>query len=136
MPSHSADVPFRTARGRRTLYGGLLIAAAALLPAIMVNAAPLGPPQATGETGLVQPIAVFGTDERRALPQSHRALSASIGLLYERRSHSVCTAFCVDDSIVATAGHCIYRTNGERAPTATGFTFRLPAQRGAKATRI
>ena len=66
----------------------------------------------------------------------HRALEASIGLLYEQRSHSVCTAFCVDDAIVATAGHCIYRTSGERAPTAAGFTFRLPGKPAKTATRI
>lgn len=86
---------------------------------------------------VVHPVAVFGTDERKPLPESYRALAASIGLLYEQRSHSVCTAFCVDDAIVATAGHCLYRTSGERAPTAAGFTFRLPGRPSAKAaTRI
>jgi len=85
---------------------------------------------------LVHHVAVFGTDERRPLPSTHRALEASIGLLYERRSHSVCTAFCVDDAIVATAGHCIYRTSGERAPTPAGFTFRLPGKPARTAIRI
>jgi protease YdgD len=107
------------------------------LPWAAVAAPGAGPRGAPEAAGPVHPIAVFGTDERRPLPPSHRALEASIGLLYEQRSHSVCTAFCVDDAIVATAGHCLYRTSGERAPVAAGFTFRLPGRPAAKAaTRI
>lgn len=75
----------------------------------------------------VERVAVFGADDRVALPPSHKRLGASIGLLYEGRSQSVCTAFCVGDSIIATAAHCLYRTSGERAPPLAGFTFRLPA---------
>jgi protease YdgD len=116
----------------------LLLAALSLLPPGAATAAPgVGPRAAPGAAGFVHHIAVFGADERRPLPPTHRALQASIGLLYEQRSHSVCTAFCVDDAIVATAGHCIYRTSGERAPTPAGFTFRLPGMPPAKAaTRI
>jgi protease YdgD len=74
--------------------------------------------------------AVFGTDDRVVLPPSHAALRRSIGLLYEARTHSVCTAFCVGDDIIATAGHCLFRTAGERAPRLTGFSFRLNGHRG------
>jgi protease YdgD len=82
---------------------------------------------------LVRPVAVFGTDDRIALPASRTALRASIGLLYEQRSHSICTAFCAGDDIVATAAHCVFRTADERAPRLSGFSFRLqpPGQPGA-----
>ena len=114
-----------------------LLAALALVPCCTAAAAPgSGPQTASPAAPFVHHVAVFGSDERRPLPSSHRALEASIGLLYERRSHSVCTAFCVDDAIVATAGHCIYRTSGERAPTPAGFTFRLPGKPAKTATRI
>jgi hypothetical protein len=73
----------------------------------------------------VQRIAVFGTDDRVALPASKAGLSRSIGLLYEGKSHSVCTAFCVGDDVIATAGHCLFRTEGERPLRLKGVEFRL-----------
>jgi protease YdgD len=74
--------------------------------------------------------AVFGTDDRTALPAGRAALSHSIGLLYEPRSHSVCTGFCVGDDVVATAGHCLFRTEGERPLKIRGFQFRLQPIKG------
>lgn len=81
--------------------------------------------------------AVFGTDDRVALPPDRAGLSASVGLLYESRSRSVCTAFCIGDDMIATAGHCLFRTVGERPPRLSGFTFRLqPKGRPASSARI
>src|SRR5688572_3736707 len=74
--------------------------------------------------------AVFGTDDRIALPPDKLALARSIGLLYEHRTRSVCSAFCVDEDVIATAGHCLFRTMGERAPRLTGFTFRIVPKKG------
>ena len=74
---------------------------------------------------LVRPVAVFGTDDRLALPADKDALTKSIGLLYDTRSHSVCTAFCVGDDVIATAGHCLFRTADERPLRLKGFQFRL-----------
>jgi protease YdgD len=78
--------------------------------------------------------AVFGSDDRVPLPATHRHLEKSIGLLYEQRSRSVCTAFCVGDETVATAAHCIYRTSGERPPKLSGFTFRFAGNPESKKT--
>lgn len=74
---------------------------------------------------IVQTVAVFGRDERTALPARLAALEGRIGLLYDRRSRSVCTAFCVAEDIVATAGHCVFRTSDEKTPSLQGFQFRL-----------
>mgnify|MGYP002377066450 CR=1 FL=1 len=96
-------------------------------------AAPLGPDAATATTPSRSPIdriAIFGADDRVPLPADRAGLSASIGLIYEPGSQSVCTAFCVGDDVAATAGHCLFRTAGERAPRLPGFTFRL-SPRGA-----
>jgi protease YdgD len=84
----------------------------------------------------VSPVAVFGDDNRIALPMSHIALEDKIGLLYESRSRSVCTAFCVADDIVATAGHCLYRTSEERPPRLANFTFRLTGKNVKTTARI
>ncbi|MGQ0674153.1 MAG: peptidoglycan-binding protein [Hyphomicrobium sp.] len=76
--------------------------------------------------------AVFGADNRSALPATLRHLESSIGILYETRTRTVCTAFCVGDDMIATASHCLFRTSGEDAPKLSGFTFR-PASKPAKA---
>lgn len=76
-------------------------------------------------TPLVQSIAVFGRDDRVALPTALASLESRIGLLYDRRTRSVCTAFCVGERVIATAGHCVFRTSEEKAPPLGGFLFRL-----------
>ena len=75
--------------------------------------------------------AVFGPDNRTPLPASHRHLEGSIGILYEARTRTICTAFCAGDDIIATASHCVFRTSGETAPRLSGFTFR-PASKAAR----
>lgn len=90
-----------------------------------------------GQPSLLHRIAVFGADDRAALPADKAALSRSIGLLYEERSHSVCTAFCVGDDVIATAGHCLFRTEGERPLRLKGVEFRLQPRGGpATSSRI
>ena len=82
---------------------------------------------------LVQKVAVFGSDDRKRLPSRLARLSRSIGLLYEDRSQSVCTAFCVGNDVIATAGHCLFRTEGEAPLRLRGIQFRLQPP-GAPAT--
>ncbi len=109
----------------------VLAGLAALVPAA---ATPLSTvPPDPGLERLARPVAVFGPDDRAPLPPQRSALGASIGLLYESRSHSVCTAFCVGDDLIATAGHCLFRTEGERAPQLRGFEFRLQPKNGPPA---
>ncbi|HWB45693.1 MAG TPA: peptidoglycan-binding protein [Hyphomicrobiaceae bacterium] len=72
---------------------------------------------------LVQPVAVFGKDDRTHLPAKYRALREKIGLLFNLRSRTVCTAFCVAPDIIATASHCLFSTAGERAPRLADFWF-------------
>lgn len=85
----------------------------------------------------VDRIAIFGADDRIPLPDDRANLTASVGLIYEPGSQSVCTAFCVGDDVAATAGHCLFRTAGEHAPRLQGFTFRLSPKGAPEAiTRI
>jgi len=72
---------------------------------------------------LAQPVAVFGRDERVAIPARYKDLPAKIGLLVNRRARLVCTGFCVAPDVVATAGHCLHRTHGERPPPLADFVF-------------
>jgi Putative peptidoglycan binding domain/Trypsin len=55
------------------------------------------------------PVAIFGTDDRVPVPQRYQKLQESIGVLFNLRAKTVCTAFCVADAMIATAGHCLYR---------------------------
>lgn len=94
---------------------------AAALPAYAspLRSAPTPPPVQS----LVAPVAVFGADERVALPPQHKAVQEKIGLLFNLRARTVCTAFCVASDVVATAGHCLHRTVGERPPKLDDFWF-------------
>ena len=120
-----------------SLFSLALAALAAAFTFAPAGAGPLGHDTAGAMAPVpspIRPVAIFGADDRVALPDDRKALEASIGLIYEPRSQSVCTAFCVGDDVAATAGHCLFRTAGERPPRLQGFTFRLQ-QKGAS-TRI
>src|SRR5690606_16467541 len=124
----------RTSR-RGPAAGALLAGLAAAAYATAAVSGPLlqptsGPGFRQAPPKLVQRIAVFGTDDRVALPADKARLSLSIGLLYEGKSHSVCTAFCVGDDVIATAGHCLFRTEGERPLRLKGVEFRLQPRDG------
>jgi V8-like Glu-specific endopeptidase len=55
------------------------------------------------------PIAVFGRDDRVVVPSRLQAVAERVGLLFNNRSRTVCTAFCVADNVIATAAHCLAR---------------------------
>jgi protease YdgD len=109
------------------VFCGLALAAALIpLPLAASPAVAPVPPQSTlAEGPLVQRVAVFGKDERKPLPQSLASVAAKIGVLHDKRSHSVCTAFCVAPGVVATAAHCLYRTSEEAPLRLSGFTVQL-----------
>src|SRR5262245_60563751 len=50
----------------------------------------------------LHPIAVFGTDDRLPLPAKYKDVQQKMGLLFNLRSRTVCTAFCVAPDVVAT----------------------------------
>ncbi len=83
---------------------------------------------------MLHPVAVFGADQRVEVPQSLRSVTGKIGVIFDRRSRSVCTAFCVGPGTVATAAHCLYRTAGEKPLQLTDLAFRLSGNRAT--TRI
>jgi hypothetical protein len=68
-------------------------------------------------------VAVFGADERGPLPARLKSVQEKMGLLFNLRARTVCTAFCVAKDTIATAGHCLYRTAGERPPQLADFWF-------------
>ena len=80
--------------------------------------------------------AVFGQDERRALPLQHKPLARSIALLFNAKSKTVCSAFCVADDVIATAGHCLFKTAGEAPLDANDFYFGQPNARSGEFARI
>lgn len=129
-------------RARRLAAGVLVAGFATILHSAAAISTPLGRAPSGTEfghpsTSYLHKIAVFGTDDRVILPAGKSRLTRSIGLLYEGRSHSVCTAFCVGDDMIATAGHCLFRTEGERPLRLKGVEFRLqPRGERAVSSRI
>lgn len=135
-PPQSRPRPLPSGRRRGLRALGVLLG---LSPALVVGAAVAdpglggGPRVAPHTPALVHRVAVFGPDNRIVLPQDKSAFTHSVGLLYDTRSHSVCTAFCVGDEVIATAGHCLFRTAEERPPKLSGFQFRLQPRKGPTA---
>ncbi|MCB1509481.1 MAG: trypsin-like peptidase domain-containing protein [Hyphomicrobiaceae bacterium] len=113
----------------------LLAAACSCGPAVAGPYGSLGH-AAPNDGGAVRKVAVFGRDERVAIPARMSALRQSVGLIYSNEARSVCTAFCVADNVVATAAHCLFRTAGERPPRLGQFRFTLHAERKRPSSRI
>ena len=102
--------------------------ASALPPAGLRASAPTPAPIAD-EAGVVHRIAVFGVDNRAKLPKRLEALRGSIGIIYNERSRTICSAFCIADDVIATASHCVFRTKGEKPPPTERFYFARPGTR-------
>lgn len=57
--------------------------------------------------GIIHPVAVFGRDDRVALPERLASVAARMGVLFNNPARTVCSAFCVAPAIIATAAHCV-----------------------------
>ena len=78
---------------------------------------------AGARAGLFQPVAVFGPDDRIALPAALRPLRDRLGVLFNIRQRTVCSAFCVAPDMIGTAAHCLYKTKGEKPARLADFWF-------------
>jgi V8-like Glu-specific endopeptidase len=107
--------------GRRTLasanpvfpvLAGLVLAGAALCDSV-TGPAVAGPPRSgpSAVETLVRQVAVFGRDDRVALPERLATTASRIGVLFNNPARSVCSAFCVGPAMIATAAHCVAVTS-------------------------
>jgi protease YdgD len=94
--------------------------AASMVP---TSAQPLRSPIEITAGSPLQPVAVFGTDERVPLPAGLKSMREKMGMLFNLRARTVCTAFCIARDTIATAGHCLHRTAGQRPPRLSDFWF-------------
>ena len=69
------------------------------------------------------PVAVFGSDDRTAIPQKLHWVAERTGLLFNNRSRTVCSAFCVADNLIATAAHCMARGQAPGTVRYDDFNF-------------
>ena len=67
--------------------------------------------------------AVFGKDDRVSVPPQYETIAARVGLLFNNRTQTVCSAFCVAENVIATAAHCIARGQPKNAVRFEDFTF-------------
>ncbi len=101
-----------------------LVCLVGLAPA-MAGPVRLGGQDARIESDGVTPVAIFGSDDRREVPDTLSALEGKIGMLYEQSTQTLCTAFCVGKDIIATAAHCLFQPKNNRLPDLEDVTFRL-----------
>jgi len=76
-----------------------------------------------GAATMMRPVAVFGGDDRVPVPAKYRDVQEKIGLLFNVRGRTVCTAFCVAKDVIATAGHCLHGVTGEHPSRIADFWF-------------
>ncbi|MGI9387153.1 MAG: trypsin-like serine peptidase, partial [Methyloligellaceae bacterium] len=92
---------------------------------------------AVNKTSLpIQKIAIFGEDNRKSLPKSYAALDGKIGLLYNDRVQTLCTAFCLAPDVIATAAHCLFGNQKRKRPKIANFSFRINNKKRTSAARI
>jgi Putative peptidoglycan binding domain len=91
---------------------------------VTLAAASISAHAADGDVGTgLQLAAVFGTDDRTPLPGHLQPLRERLGVLFNIKQRSVCSAFCVDATTIGTAAHCLFKTSGEKAPKLADFWF-------------
>ena len=93
----------------------------ALVPAAVAGALPGGELFQPGS--MAQPVAVFGADDRVPLPPRLAKYQDALGVLFNARARTVCTAFCIAENVIATASHCLFRTSGEAPQKLSDFWF-------------
>ncbi len=102
-----------------------------LIASVMMTAMPSqvsatpGPSTSRAKSTVLKtiPVAVFGSDERVALPPPLRPLRERMGVLFNIRHKTVCTAFCISPDIIGTAAHCLFKTKGEKRARLSDFWF-------------
>ncbi len=110
--------------GKRFMPARALAPALAFLTAFtLAGAAGPLPTASPGSSAQVQKIAVFGRDDRQAVPDRYDRAAQAVGILYNDKTRTVCSAFCVSDTIVATAAHCVAQPTAGRSTNATNFVF-------------
>jgi V8-like Glu-specific endopeptidase len=129
LPVPQRVMPTATCLTRVKLRAPHSIVLATIMLAMLAGA-PLSAQTHVAPAGFM-PVAVFGTDDRVLVPPKYQKLQESVGVLFNLRAKTVCTAFCVGDAVIATAGHCLYRPEGGKAPRLADFWF----ARGYDATR-
>ena len=82
------------------------------------------------------PVAVFGKDNRKFVSRKKTALTKKIGMLYNHRTRTLCTAFCIDKSVIGTAAHCLFGRAGRQRQKLRDFTFSLDHKSRRKTSRI
>ena len=85
---------------------------------------------------IVSKVAVFGSDDRIKLPESHIDLAQKIGTLTSRKTGASCTAFCVGADLIATASHCLFGTSESAKPDVSDIEFALHTKSGTISTLL
>lgn len=86
---------------------------------------PLWSHSQTQPASWLKQVAVFGRDQRRDVPRRYTSLAGKIGLLYEPKTQTLCTAFCVAPNVIATASHCLFQPRKGDLPHLSELEFRL-----------
>ncbi len=94
-----------------TAHAASLTAWAMPIPAASSQTTPASMSPDSTKNNLLHNIAIFGKDSRQPVPKNLGNEQKQVGLLFNPRNSTLCTAFCVAPDIIATASHCLFRRN-------------------------
>lgn len=140
MPSRPS--PKHRPGGRRQRASRLVGVAGAILAGIMglstTIAFATGPNPAfkADARSMLTPVAVFDADDRTAVPPRLDWVAQRIGILFNNRARTVCTAFCVADNIIATAAHCFAKGQSPGSIRYADFNFARNYDRARSFVRL
>jgi protease YdgD len=90
----------------------------------------------TASSSHVRKVAVFGTDDRVPVPAKYQAVADRIGLLFNNRTRTVCTAFCLAPNVIGTAAHCLFKPQSETPSQLAHYWFARGYDRQRDFSRI
>ena len=70
------------------------------------------------------------------MPAKYKEVQEKIGLFFNLRRRTVCTAFCVASDVVVTAGHCLLGTGGEQPARFADFSFARHFEAAREQSRV
>lgn len=137
MTRASFDRPFKTRFFRDAARAAALVTVVALALAAPAAAQPATfrvlPP--ANDAGPVTPVAVLGDDTRQPLQPEQTPLLEKIGTL-SAGGANFCSAFCVADDVIVTAGHCLFGTAETTGPELERVEFHAGAGAQRRSSRL
>lgn len=130
------DRSFKLRLPRYAAASAVIIALSALAFPAPASAQTAGlSPRSASTVNLVTPIAVLGADSRQPVGPMQSPLLEKIGTL-SAGGANFCSAFCVAEDVIVTAGHCLFGTSETTGPSLERVEFHAGGVGNMRSSRL